>query len=431
MSIVNLSLSEGCFPTHFKYALVSPLLTKPTLNRDDMKNYRPVSNLSFVSKILEKVVASRLNLHINSSHTSNDYQSAYREFHSTKTTLLKIHNDILSSMDDSRVTALTLLELSAAFDTIDHTVLLSRLGNWFGVSGKALDWLKSYLTGRSQRIKLGDCLSFRSDLSFAVPQGSVLGPLLFTLYTTPLSSLVSGHAIPHHLYADDSQLYVSFSSGNSAAALNGLQSCLAFVQSWMSTNKLKLNPDKTEFLHIANEWQRSKYLSMFQIELLGIETYPAKSARNLGVIFDKNFNFCSHISAICSSCIYHIRDLRSICRHLDLDSANLLANALVSSRFDYCNSLLSGIAETDLTKLQRVLNRLAGVVTKSPPFTRSVPLLRSLHWLPVYYRVHFKICLLTFKALQEEQPVYPSLLDCHFSSITFTEIKQRYHSVHP
>ena len=136
----------------------------------------------------------------------------------------------------------------------------------------------------------------------------------------------------------------------------------------MSTNKLKLNPDKTEFLLIGNERQRSKYLSMFPIEVLGAETYPAKSARNLGVIFDQNFNFRSHISAICSSCIYHIRDPQRISRHLDLDSAKLLANALVSSHLDYCNSLLSGIAETDLTKLQRVLNGLAHVVTKSPPF---------------------------------------------------------------
>ena len=243
-------------------------------------------------------------------------------------------------------------------------------------------------------------------LFWSPPGVSSWSSAFYTLYhSTPLSSLIFGHAIHHHLYADDSQLYISFSSGNSAAALNGLQSCWASVQSWMSTNKLKLNPDKTEFL-IGNERQQSKYLSIFPIELLGVKTYPAKSARNLGVIYDKNFNFRSHISAICSSCIYHIWDLRRIRRHLDLDSAKLLANALVSSRFDYCNSLLSGIAETDLTKLQRVLNRLAHVVTKSPPFTRSVPLLHSLHWLPVKYRVHFKICLLTYKALHEEQPVY-------------------------
>ena len=183
MSIVNLSLSEGFFPSHFKSALVSTLLKKSTLSRDDMKNCRPVSNLSFLSKILEEVVASRLNSHTNMSHTSNHYQSAYRKFQSTETALLKIHNDILSSMDDGRVIAFTLLDLSAAFDTIDHTILLRRLGDWFGVSGKALDWFKSHLPGRSQKIKLSNCLSSRSDLSFGVPPRSVLGPLYFyTLY---------------------------------------------------------------------------------------------------------------------------------------------------------------------------------------------------------------------------------------------------------
>ena len=155
-------------------------------------------------------------------------------------------------MDAGKVTALTLLDLSAAFNTIDHTILLSRLDDWFGVTGRALNWFKSYLTGRCRRIKIVDCLSSKADLKFGVPQGSVLVPLLFTLYTTPLSSMIFEHDIPHHLYTDDSQLYVSFESGNSAAALNGLQSCLASVQSWMSTNKLKLNPDKTEFLLIGN-----------------------------------------------------------------------------------------------------------------------------------------------------------------------------------
>ena len=111
----------------------------------------------------------------------------------------------------------------------------------------------------------------------------------------------------------------------------------------MSTNKLKLNPDKTEILLTGNERQRSKYLSMFPIELLSVETYPDKSARNLGVIFDKNFNFRSHISAICSSCIYYIQDLRRIHPHLDLDSAKLLANVLVSSRFEYCNYFCLGL----------------------------------------------------------------------------------------
>ena len=152
-------------------------------------------------------------------------------------------------------------------------------------------------------------------------------------------------------YADDSQLYVSFASGLSAAALNGLQSCLASVQSRMSMNKPKLNPDKTESLLIETERQRNKYLSMFPIELLGVKTNPAKSASNVGVIFDKNLTFRSHISVVCNSCFYHMWDLRCIRRHLDLDSAKLLATALMSSRLDYCNSLLYGIADIDLIRL--------------------------------------------------------------------------------
>ena len=183
---------------------------------------------------------------------------------------------------------------------------------WWLVWGywEALNWFKSYLTGRCQSIRLGDCLSSKADLKFGVPEGSVLGPLLFTLYTTPLSGMIFEHAIPNHFYADDSQLYVSFASGDSAAALYVLQSCLASVQSWMSTNKLKLNPDKTEFLLIGNEHQRRKYLPMFQIELFGVKTNSAKSASNLRVIFNKHFTFCSHISAVCSSCFYYMPDLR-------------------------------------------------------------------------------------------------------------------------
>ena len=198
------------------------------------------------------------------------YQSAYRKFHSTKTALLKIHSNILASMAAGKVTALTLFDLSAAFDTIDHTILLRRLDDWFGVTVEALDWFKSYLTGGCQKTRLGDCLSSKADLKFGGRQGLVSCPLLFTLYTTPLSGMTSGHAIPQHLFADNSQLYVSFASGDSAEALNGLQSCLASVQSWMLTSKLKLNPDTTEFILIRNEWQLSKYLSMFPIELFGV-----------------------------------------------------------------------------------------------------------------------------------------------------------------
>ena len=167
-------------------------------------------------------------------------------------------------MDDGRVTELTLLDLSAAFETIDHTILQRRLGDWFGFSRKTLDWFKSYLTGRSQRTKLGNCLSSRSDLSFGVHRAQSL--VLCFLHSIPLHSVAwsRGCYPSSSRHADDSQLYISFSSGNSAAALNGLQSCLAFVLSWMSTTKLKLNPDKTEFLLIRMNGNKTNIFLCFQ-----------------------------------------------------------------------------------------------------------------------------------------------------------------------
>ena len=182
---------RGLFPSSFKQAIVHPLLKKPSLPDDDLNNFRPISNLNFNSKILEKVVASRIQSHLLSNSLSSSFQSAYRMFHSTETTLLGIHNDLILAMDRGEVTSLILLDLSAAFDTVDHSILFHRLQHWFGLQGTSLDWFSFYLTSRSQAVSIQNSTSSFSNLSCGIPQGSVLGPLLFTLYTTPLGSVIS------------------------------------------------------------------------------------------------------------------------------------------------------------------------------------------------------------------------------------------------
>ena len=222
INIINFSLSElrRIFPSSFKQAIVHPLLKKPSLPDDDLNNFRPISNLNFISKILEKVnVASRIQSRLLSNSLSSSFQSAYRMFHSTETTLLAIHNDLILAMDRGEVTSLILLDLSAAFDTVDHSILLHRLQHWFGLHGTSLDWFSSYLTSRSQAVSIQNSTSSFSNLSCGVPQGYVLGPLLFTLYTTPLGSVISRNSIKYHLYADDIQLYISFTPSNSTSSL--------------------------------------------------------------------------------------------------------------------------------------------------------------------------------------------------------------------
>ena len=404
--IVNLSLVSGTFPDIFKTSHVTPLLKKPSLSKDDMKNYRPVSNLNFVSKIIEKVIANRIRSHLEANHLSNQSQSAYKKFHSTETALLKVENDIILNMDKGKVTALTLLDLSAAFDTLDHRSITDLLSNWYGISGVALEWFVSYLSCREQKVKLLDCLSSPAKITNGVPQGSVLGPLLFTLYTAPLSSVIGKHSVNHHLYADDTQIYLSLSTKNPELSLEILQNCLQDVSLWMTASKLKLNPDKTEFLLIGVKVQREKFSSLFPTQLLEEEVIPAPSARNLGIVFDNALNFKNHISLTCRACYYHIRDMRRIRGFLTPSVAKTIATSLIGSRLDYCNSLFYNITERELTKLQGVQNCLARVVTKSPRFCHITPLLKSLHWLPIRYRIKFKICSLTYQALTSGQPSY-------------------------
>ena len=203
---------------------------------------------------------------MQNSGISNNLQSAYKCGNSTETALLYIQNDILSAQDRGELTALSLLDLSAAFDTIDHDLLLSRLTEWFGIDGVVLQWVRSYVTGRSQLVKVNGVRSTPQLLLCGVPQGSVLGPLLFTMYTTPLSSIITAFGLKHHLYADDTQIYTSFVAEDIAQSLIFVQNCMLAIQVWMNQNMLKLNPSKTElFMIIGNLTQRKKVAHIFPV----------------------------------------------------------------------------------------------------------------------------------------------------------------------
>ena len=208
--LVNLSLQSAKVPDSMKQALVTLLLKKDDLDSEVLKNYRPVSNLPFLSKVLEMVVAARLtnNMTINQLH--EPMQSAYRACHSTETALVRVQNDILRTRDQGGAAILVLLDYSAAFDTIDHSILLSRMESILGVKGSALQWFKSYLLGWKQRIKINDDLSENQEILWSVPQGSLLGALLFLLYIISLAHLIRSYGLNNHGYADDTQLCLPF-----------------------------------------------------------------------------------------------------------------------------------------------------------------------------------------------------------------------------
>ena len=302
--LVNCSLSEGVVPGEFKKAIVTPLIKKSPLPPNDLKNYRPVSGLGFISKLVACVVASQLNDHVSLNGLENVRQSAYKLDHSTKSALLSIKNDGHLTFAKGEATAVVLLDQSAAFDTIDHDMLLDSLSSWFGVGGVVLHWFKSYLSDRVECIKIGSILSDVKKLLYGVPQGSVLGPILFSLYSTPLSKVIQYHpGISFQFYADDTQLHVHITHKNVASALDKLSHCLEDVKRWLSTNKLKINPDKTKFTVFGSKSQLEKLNPSRPVNILGNLISPVDAARNLGVWFDSDFSFSCHVlQGLCCSC---------------------------------------------------------------------------------------------------------------------------------
>ena len=407
-SVINDSLQSGIFPSLYKAAIVKPLLKKSSLDPENLKNYRPVSNLSFFSKITEKVVLNQLTSHLLEHNLFYPLQSAYRAGHSTETALLKIVNDLLTSLDQGKVSILSLLDLSAAFDTIDHSILFQRLEHSFGISGTTLAWFKSYISDRTQCVSVNRLKSSPTPLLYGVPQGSVLGPLLFVLYTHPLSAIVQHHALSHHCFSDDNQLYKSVSPSQLGQALSSTQECITDIQAWMHNNKLQLNADKTEIILIVPKTNNSESQFPTSLDLNNTSIKFSTSVRNLGAILDQHLSFEDHVSRTCQTCYLELRKISTIKNYLSQDALKLLVCSLVLSRLDYCNSLLGGISKKLTQRLQKVQNNAARLISSSPRNAHISPVLRELHWLPVEQRITYKLLLLTYKSLTNQGPSYLS-----------------------
>jgi exonuclease III len=408
--IVNCSLNTSAVPADFKSATVTPLIKKPSLDKEDFKNYRPISNLPYIAKLTEKVVVHQLNSYMTTNSLHEPYQSAYRSCHSTETAVLRVYNDTLVAIDDKKCVMLILLDLSAAFDTVEHSLLLQRLEKAFGITGDALTWLTSYFHNRYQSVQISGGCSKPRLLKTGMPQGSVFGPFGFPKYSSPIGVICRQHGIAYHLYADDTQLYIAFSPDDQADATRQLEACIDDIRQWMSTNFLKLNESKTEFLIISSPHDSKRLPKNSQVSVGEVPVSNTSSARNIGAIFDCHLNMVDHVNALCRACYLHIRNISRIRQYLTQDATERLIHAFISSKLDYLNSLLIGLPRYLINRLQRIQNIAARIVTRARKYDSITIVLESLHWLPMEYRIQYKIALLTFKALNELAPSYLSEL---------------------
>ena len=399
VSLINACLVSGHVPASFKHAVVHPLIKKNTLDPSILSNFRPISQLPFLSKVLEKVVYAQLQSFLTNHGLHEQFQSGFKPGHSTETALLKVFNDLILTVDSGTPAILVLLDLSAAFDTVDHRILLTRLENLVGISGTALAWLRSYLTDRTFSVQLGEFTSSAAPLTCGVPQGSILAPLLFLLYMLPLGPILSKHKIAFHCYADDVQIYMPLTSNNNNT-FQPLINCLDEIKTWMDANFLHLNSNKTEIIIFGNH-------PTSPTNTLGpLTSNIHTNAKNLGIIFDNNFKFDKQISSTVKTSFFHLRLLAKIKPYLPPKQFEMVIHSFITSRLDYCNALYYGLDCASLRRLQLVQNAAARLLTGIKKSDHITPILISLHWLPVKYRIDFKILLFAFKSINGLAPLY-------------------------
>ena len=404
-SVINDSLMSGVVPECYKKALVSPIIKKPTLDPNDLNNYRPVSNLPYFSKVLERIVLKQLLNHINTFKLNEELQSAYKMFHSTETANLRVYNDLLINTDDRNISLLVLLDLSAAFDTIDHNILLDRLNITYGFQGTVIAWLRSYLSNRHQAVKINNFTSENVRLKFGVPQGSVLGPVLFTLYVQPIVDIIKKYGLSYHLYADDTQLYGSVNPADLDSLKLRMQSCISEIKTWMTVNKLQLNDKKTEVMVIYNKFN-IKIPPVVTLNINGCLITSVNQVKSLGVILDSNLSMAAFISKIRRDAFFQLKRIALIRKCLTIKVTNTLILSLVMSKIDYCNSLLAGVPHQLISKIQTVQNYAARIVLKKNKYESATYILKTLHWLPITKRIEYKLAVTTFNCLNDIAPGY-------------------------
>ena len=212
---------------------------------------RLLPTIAFIGKVLEKVAVHRLTEHLAMNGLHEEYQSAYKMLHSTETALFRVKHDIAGTLDRNHAMVFVMLDLSAAFDTIDHAHLFKLLQDEYGVRGTALAWFRTYMEDRTYRVQIDSTTSAHIPLQYGVPQGSVLGPVIFTLYTTTMQRIFRRHGVHYHKYADDIQLYAYYNPavpGDQVETVRQLRDCIREVRRWMTLRMLKLNDDKTEMI---------------------------------------------------------------------------------------------------------------------------------------------------------------------------------------
>ena len=403
LHIFNFSLQSGVFPTQWKMAHVKPIpkTSKPASCSD----FRPISLLCVLSKILEKIVNDQLQAYLSTHNILSTFQSGFRKGHNTTTSLVKVTDDIRFAMDRKEVTLLTLFDFSKAFDCVHHELLLTKLAN-IGVAELAIRWFSSYLSNRCQQVVFNNSISSWIDMSIGVPQGSVLGPLMFSIYINDISA--SFEHSSHHMYADDLQMYKHFLSKDAAHAIDCINSDISNLVTYSEDHNLTLNVSKTQLILIGYK----KLLSKMDKTLLPPVTIIdsvipyQQSVKNLGIIMDETLSWNQHVNTLTKKVVSSMHQIKRNCPFLPHTVRKVIIQALIFPIIDYASIVYNDLSETLNIKLQRVQNACVRFIADVRRDEHITPHYIKLKWLKLVDRRTLSIAILISKIMKSQCPSY-------------------------
>lgn len=395
--MINTSIVTGKVPTLWKQAIVVPIFKNG--DRENISNYRPISLLPIISKILERVVANQLMLFLETNNILAQSQHGFRPKLSTATALSVLTDEIYKNIDNKKISLLTLCDLSKAFDSINHKLLLKKL------TDNKIDifWFENYLNDRTQSVRINDHISSSSKISYGVPQGSILGPLLFTIFVNDMSENIIDCLLIQ--YADDTQLLHSGTVDELHNLIRRAEATICTAKQYFCKNGLMLNSDKTQCIFIGSRQLIKRIPNDTEISIDNSHIIPCNHVKNLGVYIDSTMTFEKHINEITKKVNGILFYLNRIKDNFDMQTRKIVVQSLALSVLYYCLEIYGKTNDTLLHNIQKLQNFASKVTVGAKKYDHVTPIINKLEWMTISQQLTFEVAVTTFKA---QNNLYPN-----------------------
>ena len=397
--IFNKSIEQSEFPDDLKIGKILPIFKSG--ERNDANNYRPISVLSCISRIFERLIYEQFYSYLVNNSLLNPRQSGFRSLHSTVTALLDLSNEWCFNIDRGMINGVIFLDLRKAFDTVDHSLLLTKL-KFIGIDNRTLKWFRSYLSGRRHKSFVNGILSDEQPITCGVPQGSILGPLLFLVYINDLTTSLEFST--GRMYADDTN--ITFASNNLIDLEREMNKDLRNIATWLTANKLTLNILKSEYMLISSRQRIAAFGGNFKLECNGMSLSMVVKTKCLGLQIDKHLTWDSHVNSITKKVVSALVMLKRIKRLVPYKNLISVYKSTIEPYFDYCSTVWNSIGSELSSKLQRLQNRAARIITGARYTKRSKEVLSRLGWQTLKQRRLEQTAIMMFKISNKMTPNY-------------------------